>query len=441
MISLTSNVLSELESTLTELERLTSQPTLSSKDEKRHAFLISKVAILRDHAKGTSLADLKNYERDRLLREAGLPRMPEAPKTRLQADIEQEYRDWLLGRPVRTSNIPPDREVRANEAGQQSIAYSEKQQGGTFVAQGFWDRYQLTLKQHDEIFESWAHNDLQTETGATVPLPVIDDTSNSSTLVGETIQSTEADVANFAQQQLNAWTFRSGYVAVSMELAQDSAFPLGSVLEKIFALRHARGVGKYLITGSGVNQPTGLLTAILGAGVSPLIASGSSTNDGSAASGSNSIGSQDLVKLFFNVNPAYRKGSIFFMNDSTLSSIMNLLDKSGRPLVSIVYGYDISGERKDYYYVLGRRVAICPSVPGIASAANSVIFGNPDYFVVRSVPSSLYFRAFKEAGGIPSTTDFILRGLVGVESFVRYDSDALIPNSQLSPFSVLQQHS
>jgi HK97 family phage major capsid protein len=428
----------EIQNMTTKMLELASKPTLTVQEQRLHASYLSAISALKA---GLSLDQIKSYQRDALLKEAGLPRMPEAPKTRLEQDIEQEYRDWLLGRPVRTSNIPPDREVRANEAGQQSITYTEKTQGGTFVAQGFWDRYQLCLKQYDEIFEPWAHNDLQTETGATVPLPVIDDTSNSSTLVGETIQSTEADVATFAQQQLNAWTFRSGYVALSLELIQDSAFPLGSVLEKIFALRHARGVGKYLITGSGVNQPTGLITAILGAGVSPIIAAGSGNNDGGPETGATSIGSQDLVNVFFAVNAAYRRGAIFYMADTTLSTLMKLLDKSGRPLVSIVSGYDIYGQPQNFYYISGRRVAICPSVPSIGSGNNSVIFGNPDYFCVRSVPSSLYFRAFKEAGGTPSTTEFILRGLVACESFVRYDSNALIPNSQLSPFSLLQQHS
>ena len=51
-------------------------------------------------------------------------------------------------------------------------------------------------------------------------------------------------------------------MAVSLELLQDSNWPFGTVLERVFAMRFARGIGAKLITGNGVNTLTGLLTGV-----------------------------------------------------------------------------------------------------------------------------------------------------------------------------------
>jgi HK97 family phage major capsid protein len=437
MITVSNAAFEEMTKTIEELEVLTGKANLNAQETRRHSFLLAKLSALKA---GASPSQLREHERETLLKQAGLSRMPEQPRTRMAEDIQQEYRDFLSGKSVRTGRVPSDQEVRANEAGTQALSYTEKTVGGAFVPTGFWDRFSAVLKQADDVFQPWASNYLETETGSTCPLPIVDDTSNSSSLVSETTQSTEADVANFAQQQLNAWTFRSGYVALSLELIQDSAFPLGPVIDSLMAQRHARGVGAKLIGGTGIDQPTGLLTAVAASGVSPVIANGSSSNDGSANTGSNSIGTQDLNKAFFGINAMYRRGAIWYMSDSTLSSIAGLLDKVGHPLVNIVTGVDfVTDAVKDFYFLMGHRVAICPSMPSLGSATSPIVFGNPQYFVFRSVPSSAYLRMFKEAGN--GTIEFILKGLVAVESFFRADSNALIANSQQSPFSWIQCHS
>jgi len=218
-----------------------------------------------------------------------------------------------------------------------------------------------------------------------------------------------------------------------LELLQDSNFPIGAVLERVFAMRHARGVGQALINGSGVNAPTGLTTAVLASGASPVIAAGSSTNTGGAETGATSIGTQDINTLFHKLDPAYRASAAWYMNDTTLSYFDGLLDKQGRPIVKFADG--LNGQYGVVPYIHGKRVAICPSIPAMASAKNSVFFGNPMYFVQRRVPSSMYVRRFWQN---PSLVQF---GLVGFESWLRVDSGLVAPNSQYLPFQCIQQHS
>src|SRR5580704_8468749 len=241
MISVINQSLEERFKVISELETIDSTPgDLSRKQESRKATLLAKLAALRD---GTAVEELRRWEQDRLLKEAGLPRLPErASLGRLDEQTESEWRSFGKGDPVRPAFIPPDREVRANEAGTQSIAFTQPAAGGAFVPPGMFGRSFETMKQYDQIFDEQFSNVVETPTGNSTAFPSWDDVASAATQVSETLQTSEVDVANFGTAQLNAWTFRSGYVAVSREVFEDSNFPIGTVLERVFAMRMARGI-------------------------------------------------------------------------------------------------------------------------------------------------------------------------------------------------------
>ena len=429
MIQVSQRSMDELQKTIEELEILTSKPSLSDRDSKRHSFLLAKMAMLRQ---GVGAHELRNFEIEKLRQEAGLDRLPERASGRMDPEVEREWRDFANGRQVRATSIPKDSEVRANEAGTQSITYTQQIPGGAFVPQGFHGRTFSTMKNYDQLFDGDKFcTVVETDGGSAMPFPVIDDVSNASVQVGETAQSTEVDVANFGSTQLNAFSFRSKVIAVSLELLQDSNFPFPSVLERVFAMRHARGVGKSMVSGNGVNQPTGLITGSLASGASVVVASGAAANDGLSETGSNSIGTQDINAAWHKLDPAYRPGACWAMNDDTLKYLEGLLDKSGRPLV-----YLGSGLNADYYPCLyGLPVAVCPSMPTMAATANSVVLYNPAYFVSRRVPSSMYVRTYRE------TPSLVLNGLVGFESWLRADSGLVAPNPSQVPAVIIQNHS
>jgi HK97 family phage major capsid protein len=379
---------------------------------------------------GVSLETYHTWQLDELRKSAGLSKLPEAPKTRLGAENETEWRKFFKGEAVRPTYIPHPRETRANEAGSQSILSTEGPEGSTFVATQMHDRFLETMRQGDMVFEDWASNQIPTATGALMTIPCADDVSVQSVQVGETVQSSEVDVFNFGQVQLNSYSFRSQIVAVSLELLEDSNFSVGVLLERIFASRHMLGVGHALVRGSGIAGPTGLLTATVGSGAVPVIANGASTNTGGAETGANSIGTKDLVSLFMKLDPKMRPGAVWYMQDSTLQNFASLLDKDGRPL----FPEQLLGDGQTVY-LLGHRVAICPSMPAVASGNNSVIFANPNYFAVRTVPSATYVRKYWQN---PTLVNF---GLVGFDSFFRVDSNLVAPNASYLPAQYLQNHS
>src|SRR5260370_23375335 len=94
---------------------------------------------------------------------------------------------------------------------------------------------------------------------------------------------------------------------MSLELLQDSAFDLEAWLAERFGERFGRAYEAALTTGTGSNQPTGLLTAVAASGVAPVVAAGSAESTGGLQTGVNSIGYSDLVNLEHSVAPRHRR--------------------------------------------------------------------------------------------------------------------------------------
>jgi HK97 family phage major capsid protein len=174
--------------------------------------------------------------------------------------------------------------------------------------------------------------------------------------------------------------------------------------------------------GVGTTEPNGIVTATVanqgtaqvwgtGSGVGiPLIAAGSSTNDGGSETGGTSIGYGDLVNLEHSVDPLYRKGAKFMFHDTTLRYLKTLLDKYGRPLwvpgmtagapnTVLTYGYSINNDMAQ-----------------IAVNAKTVLFGDLSKYLIRRV---------KELGILRLNERFADYGQVAFIGFARYDGNLL----------------
>ncbi|MHB8410518.1 MAG: phage major capsid protein [Candidatus Acidiferrales bacterium] len=425
-VEVSTPALIELRSAIEEAEHLSSKEPFAKREEQRMAFLLTKIKLLKEGATPNQIA---KAEAERMYKAAGLAHIPTP-----NHETETEWRACLEGRSGVVGN-PTDGEIgepltraevekRANEAGSQSITYTQGPAGGYFVPFQFYQRITEVMKQYDAIFDDDFSNIIETESGSPITLPILDDVSHASTLVGETIQSGESDFVA-GGLELKSYSYRSGISYVTLELLQDSGIPWATLLELTFARRHARGVGAALINGSGSGQPTGLIPASLAAGAAIAVAAGSATNDGSANTGADSIGTNDLWDCYRGLNPAYRIGAVWAMTDDSFTSISSLLDKNGRPLVHLTRGNEA--------VMLGRPVGICPSMPEIGSAKNSVVLYNPAYFYTRRVLAGMYVRAFSE-----TRAEY---GLAGFESWYRTDSNLAAPDSSFVPASIIQNHS
>jgi HK97 family phage major capsid protein len=175
-----------------------------------------------------------------------------------------------------------------------------------------------------------------------------------------------------------------------------------------------------------------LQTAVVASGAIPTIAAGSALNTGGSETGANSVGTQDLANCFKSLNPFYRRNAKFYMAPSTLDTLMGLVSRQGTEVVNFRKGF---GKGDDVPQILGRDVALCPSLGQLGASANIIFFGDPAYFITRLARNSAYIQRINQS------TQAVTYGLVLFQSYLRADSNLLAPNSQALPFQFIQCHS
>jgi HK97 family phage major capsid protein len=205
--------------------------------------------------------------------------------------------------------------------------------GGYLVPIGFSDRIETALKFSGNLMK--VCEVMPTETGAPLPWPTADDTQQQAELIGEGQQVTEGDV-NLSNIIFGSYKFSSKLVKCSIELVEDSYFPIEDWLADVLGVRFARALNQYFTTGTGTNQPRGLVTAVQAAG-NVVQAVGSSANTGNA-DGTNTIGSTDILNLIHSVDPLYREDPSCRLKYGRLLFPQTLV--SGAP--DMICGYEVA---------------------------------------------------------------------------------------------------
>lgn len=197
--------------------------------------------------------------------------------------------------------------------------------------------------------------------------PTNDDTNNEGALLAENQQVPETSM-QVGRRELDAYIFTSKLVKLSWKLMRDSAFNLESWLPQKLGERIGRAVAGYLITGSGVKQPEGLVTQVR---VGTTGASGQTT----------SVTYDDLVDLEHSIDPAYRGANCrWLMNDATLKVLRKLKDADDRPLWVPVPAPGFTATLNGYGYTIDNKM------PVPAASAKSIVFGDFQAgYVVRQV--------------------------------------------------------
>lgn len=195
---------------------------------------------------------------------------------------------------------------------------------------------------------------------------------------------------------------------VSFELLQDSAFDLRGFISKKFAQRIARKLAQDLITGTGVNEPQGIIST-----------SGGLTSLTARAAAAPTYA--ELLAIVHGIDPEYREGASWLLNDATLALLRGVVDSTGRPLLWNTSD-DLSGSLKGLT-LLGHPVVVDQGMPTStdASTNKSIVFGNlHDAYVVREV------KSFEM---ITLNELYAQNGQVGFMGWARYDGMVQDPNA------------
>lgn len=271
--------------------------------------------------------------------------------------LDAEERQILMnGR----ADIPP--EVRAQSVGTNSA-------GGYAVPDEFSGEIDLAMAAWGPMWDASIVRELATSNGRTIKWPTVDDTAKTGRIKAENaaVDDDGTDDVVFGEKQLDAYVYDTGMVKVPIELLQDSAFNLESLMSDLFGERLGRLANTALTTGTGSSQPNGIVTA---------------SSLGKTAAAVAAITSDELIDLLHSVDPAYRQSPRcrWQFNDSTLAAIRKLKDGQGNYLWQM--GDVRTGEPS---MLLNHPYSVNQAMASLGTGNKTVIFGDHSKYLVRKV--------------------------------------------------------
>lgn len=382
------------------------KPLASSKspaDAQRWAQLDREQEALRARivtAEQSNLDDemsqVRNVQRPNINSDFEGRTLSPSQEIRSTAQYKRDFDTWL-----RTGQQSP--EMRA-------IGAAVGADGATLVPQGFEAELEVKMKYWNGIAN--IARTITTSTGNALPWPTMDDTSNTGEWLAEAAGVGSAD-PTFSNVILGANLLSSKQVKVSVQLEQDSAFDMASLLLDAFGERLGRAQDTAFATGDGSTIPvTGLITALIAAGGRSALAVGSNANDG-VGTDINTVGTDDFAALIDKLDKAYQKPSNYFVfAQSTQNALRKLKDKYGRP----VWETSLAQGEPDRIY--GYRYVVDNAVAAIGAGNISVLFGDFSKYVIRKALGITLVR-FNEL--------YMVNFQRAYQSFLRVDAKLLQP--------------
>ncbi|MEW2635943.1 phage major capsid protein [Streptomyces sp. NPDC048389] len=259
-----------------------------------------------------------------------------------------------------------------NQLTQRAMGTTPDTMGGYLVPDTFRATMTETMKAYGGLLNICSV--ITTADGGGLWWPTNDDTNNEGALLSENQQVPETDMA-IGRRELDAYLFTSKLVKMSWKLMRDSAFDVESWLPRKLGERIGRSVAGYLITGSGVKQPEGIVTQVR-------------TGATGAGGQTTSVIYDDLVDLEHAIDPAYRGPQCkWLMNDQTLKVLRKLKDGDGRPLWVPVPAPGFTATLNGYGYAIDNKM------PVPAASAKSILFGDFQAgYIVRQVQNVTTIR-------------------------------------------------
>ncbi|EHK56826.1 phage major capsid protein [Allomesorhizobium alhagi] len=337
------------------------------------------------------------------------PRRPkgENAESRHQGDTVPEYGD-VFAKAIRfgaatltgeergilmegRTDVP--KEIRAQAAGTESA-------GGYTVPEGFSGEIDVAMKAWGPMWDADVVRELTTSSGNRIPWPTIDDTAKTGRIKAENaaVDDDGTDDAVFGEKQLDAYVYDTGMVRIPLELLQDSAFNIESLMNDLFGERLGRTANTALTTGTGSSQPNGIVTA---------------SSLGKTAASATALTADELIDLLHSVDPAYRASPKcrWQFNDTTLATIRKLKDGQGNYLWTM--GDVRAGEPS---LLLNHPYSINQAMANIAASAKPVIFGDHSRYIVRKV-SGFQVLTLRER--------YAENFQIGMVGFKRFDGELL----------------
>lgn len=191
--------------------------------------------------------------------------------------------------------------------------------GGFLIPETWSARIIEILKAFGGIYEDSQVD--RSNTGAVINYPVEDVTAQVGAIIAETIADVVQDVT-WANKAMGAFMYTSNIIKASWEFLQDNVYNAEQRIINIAYQRIARILAQHFVSGDGSTQPEGILVG------GTAIATASATVFTYA----------ELVTLVTSLDPAYMNmNTKLYLNNTTLGTIMKLVDTTGQPLWNLSY--------------------------------------------------------------------------------------------------------
>ncbi|MES2789968.1 MAG: phage major capsid protein [Planctomycetota bacterium] len=197
------------------------------------------------------------------------------------------------------------------------LTISTGSSGQYMIPQGFISNLELALLYFGpmlRVSDVW-----RTSSGNPIPWPTMNDTGNIGEMLAESASVGSSVDPTFGQKLFGAYKMSSKVIKYPYELTEDSSFNLGAVLPTALGTRLGRIINKYCTTGTGTNEPQGIVT-------------GSSL--GKTTASATAVVYSELIDLIHSVDIAYREqpGVGWLLHDLIIAALRKLVDGQSRPL-------------------------------------------------------------------------------------------------------------
>lgn len=324
-----------------------------------------RIAAVRKTVEGDKAAD----EARALLPGDPTPKPSGDPTPRGEDATEKAIRSFLAGE-SRSLMVTPDKPMTMAE--RRDLSKLTAAAGANTVQTSFYGRLMAHLIEVSGIMAA-GPTVLTTTTGEKIQVPKTT-AHSAAALVAEAGLIAESDPV-FGQVDLDAFKYGT-LIQVSNELVTDTSVDLLGYLAMQCGRAVGNAFGVHAITGTGVNQPNGAITASTlgitgGAGVT-----GKFTAD-------------NLIDLFYSVIAPYRNSPSagWLMRDASVGEARKLKGSDNNYL----WQPGLTAEAPDM--LLGKKVNTDPNVAGVGLGAKSVAFGDFSQYFVREVAGVRFERS------------------------------------------------
>lgn len=158
---------------------------------------------------------------------------------------------------------------------------------------------------------------------------------------------------DFDMKDVNCYKLAS-IIKIGEDFVYDAQFNIEDYLSDKLAVTFANAEDNAFINGTGVNEPTGILTDNGGAEI------GVSTSQ---------LTYDDVISLFYGTKAKYRRKGVWLMNDETALALRKLKDSDGN------YLWNSNNDT-----ILGKSVVISEYMPNIGKGNKPIAFGDFSYY-------------------------------------------------------------